>query len=56
MVASEIIKSIKANLNITQEELAHSIHVTYHTVNRWENNKSNLNRMARALLSDFCQK
>ncbi len=56
MTAGEALKEIRAKLGITQEELAHSIHVTFNSVNRWENNKSNPNKMARALLTGFCEK
>lgn len=56
MELSEILKSIRSDLGITQEELAHAIHVSFSTVNRWENKKAIPNRMARALLLDFCEK
>jgi putative transcriptional regulator len=56
MELSEILKSIRSELKITQEELAHSVHVSFSTVNRWENKKAVPNRMARALLLDFCEK
>lgn len=56
MELAEILKSIRRELQITQEELAHSIHVSFSTVNRWENKKAVPNRMARALLLDFCEK
>lgn len=56
MELAEIIKSIRGELQITQEELAHEIHVSFSTVNRWENKKAVPNRMARALLLDFCEK
>ena len=56
MELAEILKSIRSELNITQEELAHSIHVSFSTVNRWENKKAKPNRMARVLLLDYCEK
>lgn len=56
MELAEILKSIRSELGITQEELAHAIHVSFSTVNRWENKKAIPNRMARALLLDFCEK
>ena len=56
MELSEILKSIRSELKITQEELAHSVHVSFSTVNRWENKKAIPNRMARALILDFCEK
>jgi len=56
MKASEIIKKVRAALGITQEELARAISSTLTTVNRWENNKTKPNRMARTILVDFCEK
>jgi putative transcriptional regulator len=52
----EILKSIRAELNITQTDLAESVHVSFSTVNRWENKKVIPNRMARVLILDFCLK
>ena len=56
MELSEILKSIRAELNITQTDLAGAVHVSFSTVNRWENKKVIPNRMARALILDFCEK
>lgn len=56
MELSEILKSIRAELNITQTNLAEAVHVSFSTVNRWENKKVIPNRMARALILDFCEK
>ena len=56
MKASEVIKKVRAELGITQEQLAHAISSTLTTVNRWENDKTKPNRMARAILVDFCEK
>ena len=56
MELPEILKSIRAELNITQTDLAESVHVGFSTVNLWENNKVIPNRMARVLILDFCEK
>ena len=56
MEISEILKSIRAELNMTQTDFAEAVHVSFSTVNRWENNKVIPNRMARALILDFCEK
>lgn len=56
MELSEILKLIRRELQITQEELVHAVHVSFSTVNRWENKKAVPNRMDRALLLDFCEK
>lgn len=56
MEISEILKSIRTELNMTQTDFAEAVHVSFSTVNRWENNKVIPNRMARALILDFCEK
>jgi DNA-binding transcriptional regulator YiaG len=56
MEISEVIKGIRTELNMTQTEFAQAVHVSFSTVNRWENNKVIPNRMARALILDYCEK
>ena len=56
MKTSELIKKIRLQLGLSQEDFARAIHVSYGTVNRWENDKSTPNRMARALLSNYMEK
>lgn len=55
MKLSEVLKMIRSELGITQEELAKEVHVSFSTVNRWENNKSTPNPIARVVLLDFFQ-
>lgn len=52
---SESVKSVRAQLGISQEELAHAIGVSFATVNRWENGKTNPSKMARTLFKTFCR-
>lgn len=56
MNIAELLKQLRNELNITQEDLAHAVHVSFSTVNRWENKKSQPNRMAHALILDYCIK
>ena len=56
MDTSELIKTIRTQLGLSQEAFAQAIHVAFATVNRWENNKSTPNSMARALIADYCEK
>lgn len=56
MELSDLLKSIRSELNISQTELAEAIHVSFSTVNRWENKKVIPNRMARVLILDFCER
>ncbi|MGT2771283.1 helix-turn-helix domain-containing protein [Streptococcus marimammalium] len=56
MEFSEIIKDIRSELNLSQEGLARELHVGFSSVNRWENNKSKPNQIARHALIEFCKK
>jgi DNA-binding transcriptional regulator YiaG len=47
---AERIRAIRQRLQMTQEDFAHMIGVTFSTVNRWENGKSAPNRIALRLL------
>lgn len=56
MELSEIIKTIRSELNLSQEGLARELHVGFSSVNRWENNKSKPNQIARYALIKLCKK
>lgn len=47
---AERIREIRTRMQLTQEDFAHLIGVTFSTVNRWENGKSTPNRIAHRLL------
>lgn len=47
---AERIRQIRVRMQLTQEDFAHLIGVTFSTVNRWENGKSSPNRIAARLL------
>jgi putative transcriptional regulator len=53
---AERIRTLRHRLQMTQEDFAHLIGVTFSTVNRWENNKSNPNRIAVRLLTGLERK
>jgi len=44
------IRTLRKQLGLTQEEFAHQIGVTFATVNRWENGKSEPSRLAIKML------
>lgn len=50
-----IIKTIRTKLGISQETLARELHVGFTSVNRWENNKSKPNQIARHSLIELCK-
>lgn len=56
MEMSELIKSIRTQLGMSQEAFAKEIHVAFSTVNRWENHRSTPNSIALAFIADYCEK
>ena len=56
MEFSEKVRYVRDKLDISQEDLARALNVSYATVNRWENIKTNPSRMAKAAFADFCTK
>lgn len=56
MALGEILKSIRKELNITQEQLARDLNISFSTINRWENNHTTPSRLARMRLVDYCSK
>ncbi|BBB91190.1 MAG TPA: helix-turn-helix transcriptional regulator [Methylomusa anaerophila] len=56
MTLHEILKIIRKELNITQEQLAHELNISFSTINRWENSRTSPSRLARMRLADYCAK
>lgn len=46
---------VRAKLNLTQQMLAKELHVTYVTVNRWENGNAKPTKKAVACFNEFCK-
>ena len=51
----ELIKNIRAKLNMNQTEFAEMLNVTFATVNRWENGRVVPNKLAQAKLYELCK-
>lgn len=49
----EAVKSLRAVLNLTQEQFAAKLGVTVSTVNRWENGKGKPSPLARLRIQEF---
>ena len=47
------IKSLRKQLRISQEDLAKELGVSFATVNRWENNKTQPSKLAKKQLEQF---
>lgn len=54
MKYSNIIKSIRTQLGITQKELADAIGVSFATVNRWENDRCEPTQIAINIIKNLC--
>ena len=52
---SEQVKAVRSVLNLSQEELAHALGVSFATVNRWENGKTNPSKLAQRQFEQFCE-
>jgi DNA-binding transcriptional regulator YiaG len=50
----ELVKEIRRQLGLSQEELAHALGVSFATVNRWENGKTNPSKLAYKQIERFC--
>ncbi len=51
---SEIVKEVRQQLGLSQEELAHELGVSFATINRWENAKTVPFKLARTQFEAFC--
>lgn len=56
MELNEIIKKVRLELGLSQEGLARELHVGFTSVNRWENNRSKPNQIARHALIELCKR
>ena len=52
---SKLVKRVRKQLGISQEELAHALGVSFATVNRWENAKTSPSKLARTQFNLFCE-
>ena len=51
-----LVKEVRRQLTLSQEDLARQLGVSYATVNRWENGQSKPSKLAKAQLDAFCEK
>ncbi|MEA4969250.1 MAG: helix-turn-helix transcriptional regulator [Candidatus Pelethousia sp.] len=54
MALSEILKEIRRQLGITQEQLAHDLSISFSTISRWENDHTSPSRLAKIRLLEYC--
>lgn len=55
MELSDVIKQVRLEMGLSQEGLARELHVGFTSVNRWENNHSKPNQIARHALIELCK-
>ena len=51
-----LLRQIRAQLDLSQEELAHELGVSFASVNRWENGQSRPSKLAKVQINAFCAK
>jgi transcriptional regulator with XRE-family HTH domain len=51
----DLIKKIRAHMNMNQTEFAEQLNVTFATVNRWENGRALPNKLAQDKIYDLCK-
>ncbi|WP_373434830.1 helix-turn-helix domain-containing protein [Metamycoplasma equirhinis] len=52
----KMIIKLRIKMNISQEELAHNLGVSFQSVNRWENGKYEPTKLAKAKLDELFAK
>ena len=55
MEFSAKIKLVREKLNMSQEDLARVLNVSFASINRWENSKTKPIKMAKAVFYTFCK-
>ena len=50
-----VIRNLRRQLGMTQEDLAHALGITVGTVSRWEKGRFRPSRLARVLILDFAK-
>ena len=50
-----IVKQVRKELGLSQEQFARELSISFSTVNRWENGKSKPSQMAKELFFSFCK-
>lgn len=56
MGIDDIIKSIRKELGLSQEMLARDLNVSFATLNRWENGRTNPSHLAMSKIKEFAAK
>lgn len=55
MTFADSIIQLRSELRISQKELAEQLNISVATVNRWENGRTEPNKMTLFVIRDFCK-
>ena len=55
MEFSEIVKSVRAQLCLSQEDLARKLDMSFATINRWQTGLYKPSKLAKKAFFDFCK-
>lgn len=56
MEFSEKIRLVREKLDLSQEDLARALNLSFATINRWENSKAKPIRITQAAFDSFCKR
>jgi DNA-binding transcriptional regulator YiaG len=56
MEFSKKVSYVREKMNMSQEDLARALNVSFATINRWENSKTKPIKLAQAAFDTFCKK
>lgn len=56
MTFSEMLKYIRTQQNYTQEQFARELNVSFSTINRWENGRTEPSGLAKMRLLEYCKR
>jgi DNA-binding transcriptional regulator YiaG len=54
-IFSSVVKIVRTHLKMSQEDLARELGVSFATVNRWENSRTQPSRLAQKQFDFFCE-
>jgi DNA-binding transcriptional regulator YiaG len=49
-----LVRKVRGELGLSQEDFAHELGVSFATINRWENGQVKPSRLARVQIDAFC--
>lgn len=55
MEFGHVVKQVRSELGLSQEQLARALNISFSTINRWEKGKSRPSQMAQELFNNFCK-